>query len=277
MNFDPLSQDPEPDPEYPATMAPVTIESGGEQIIGVIFEAQGKGPHPVIVLLHGFPGNEKNYDLAHAFRRGGSNVLIFHYRGSWGSQGSFSFTHVLEDVCSALRFVRSKSSCELYRINPRKIALVGHSMGGFAALMTAATDLDIQLIVSVAGVNMGYFIENILGNNQAVEVATRFFEESLPPLRGTSPEKLMQEAVLNAESWNVLKYTRTLCDRSLLLIGGSRDEIAPIEIHHQPLVQALQNENARDLCDIVLDADHSFSDKRITLTRKILSWLEYHW
>lgn len=273
MKFDPITDDPIPDTEYPATLAPVTFQSKGDQIIGVLLQAQGKGPHPTIVLLHGFPGNERNFDLAHVFRRGGWNVLVFHYRGSWGSGGFYSFAHVLEDVFSALTFLRG--SGKQYRVNPHKIVLIGHSMGGFAALMTAVADSSIQSVVSIAGFNIGYFVQSILTDNEVREGAINFFQERLPPLQ-TSPEKLISEALTNAESWNLLNYVKGFRDRSLLLIGGSRDETAPIQMHHQPLVHALKNENVQDLSDVVLDADHSFSDKRITLARIVLSWLEHH-
>jgi hypothetical protein len=32
----------------------------------VIYIASGAGPHPTVLMLHGFPGNEKNLDLAHS-------------------------------------------------------------------------------------------------------------------------------------------------------------------------------------------------------------------
>ena len=68
------------------------------------------------ILLHGFPGNERNLDLAQALRRAGWNAVFFHYRGSWGSDGDFSFGHVLEDVaavvarCATPAFAESTAS-----------------------------------------------------------------------------------------------------------------------------------------------------------------------
>lgn len=59
---------------------------------GLIYIASGAGPHPTVILLHGYPGNEKNLDLAQSLRREGWNVLFFHYRGAWGSEGEFSLT-----------------------------------------------------------------------------------------------------------------------------------------------------------------------------------------
>jgi pimeloyl-ACP methyl ester carboxylesterase len=274
VNFDPVAHDLVPDRTYPAALTHVTFESKGNRLIGVMFQAQGKGPHPAIVLLHGFPGYERNLDLAHIFRRAGWNVLVFHYRGAWSSQGRFSFTHVLEDVGEALTFLRTDDSCELYRSDPHRIVVVGHSLGGFAALMTAASDPCVGSAASIAGVNIGYFAQSIRGNASAVEEAVRFFEESLLPLRGTSSKELLHEAFANAESWNLLNYVDLLSECSLLLIGGSRDQTAPVSMHHHPLVNALGT--SKNLTDIVLDADHSFSDKRVTLARTLLLWLEQH-
>ncbi|MCK5087321.1 MAG: alpha/beta hydrolase, partial [Melioribacteraceae bacterium] len=89
--YNPVTQDPKfSDDDYPATMQPIIINNNGEKLLGTFFVAGGKGPHPTVLLLHGFPGNEVNYDLAHSLRRFGCNVVVFHYRGSWGSSGCFT-------------------------------------------------------------------------------------------------------------------------------------------------------------------------------------------
>ena len=58
--------------------------------MGLFLLASGTQPHPTVILLHGFPGYEQNIDLAQSLRRDGWNVLAMHYRGAWGSQGTFS-------------------------------------------------------------------------------------------------------------------------------------------------------------------------------------------
>ena len=60
-------------------------------------------------------GNEQNLDLAQSVRRAGWNVLTFHYRGSWGSEGAFSFGHALEDADSAIAFLRDLAHAKQYR------------------------------------------------------------------------------------------------------------------------------------------------------------------
>ena len=274
MTFDPVANDPATvDREYPATMAALTIESHGKQCIGVMLIAQGSGPHPTILLLHGFPGNERNFDLAQVFRRAGWNVLVFHYRGSWGSQGSYSFTHVLEDVRAALAFLRAESSEELYRVDTGSIVLVGHSMGGFAALLTAAHDPLVRAVASIAGCNCASLAEALQGDQGAREEASLSFKEALSRLQGTTAEALAQEMIQFGQSWDLIEHVATLVDRSVLLVAGSRDEVLA-DVHHTPLVRTLQDDGAKDLTHVILDADHSFSDKRIALARVVLSWLE---
>jgi uncharacterized protein len=56
---DAVVSDPQGDPAYPATMAWPDIPSHGAKLYSVIYIASGAGPHPTVLLLHGFPGNEK--------------------------------------------------------------------------------------------------------------------------------------------------------------------------------------------------------------------------
>src|SRR5580704_5435361 len=72
-----LSQDPPPDKSYPAAMESFQIPSHGAMLNTLVYIAEGAGPHPVVLLLHGFPGNEKNLDLAQAIRRDGWDVVYF--------------------------------------------------------------------------------------------------------------------------------------------------------------------------------------------------------
>src|SRR4051812_45063848 len=79
-----------------ASMVTMQIPSHGSPMNGLVYVAAGAGPHPVVILLHGFPGNERNLDLAQDMRRAGWDVLFFNYRGSWGTPGDFSFSHSME-------------------------------------------------------------------------------------------------------------------------------------------------------------------------------------
>jgi hypothetical protein len=50
---------------------PLHIPTHGVAINGLAYLPSGPGAHPVLLICHGLPGNEKNLDLAQAVRRAG--------------------------------------------------------------------------------------------------------------------------------------------------------------------------------------------------------------
>ena len=93
-----LFVDPPRHPTHPARNRQLVIPSGpvrpelgrSAEMNALFFLAAGEGPKPTMLLLHGLPGNARNFDLAQAVRRAGWNVLTFPYRGAWASEGTFS-------------------------------------------------------------------------------------------------------------------------------------------------------------------------------------------
>lgn len=75
------------------------------RLLSTLYTAGGDGPHPTVLLLHGIPGCERNFDLAQALRRAGFHVMTFHYSGSWGSDGAYSLKNDLEDANTVLDFI----------------------------------------------------------------------------------------------------------------------------------------------------------------------------
>ena len=141
------------DTSNPLAIVELGFDSYGDRLNGILYQANGAGPHPTVILLHGYPGNEKNLDLAQSMRRAGFNVLFFHYRGAWGSGGDFSFTHVVEDVGSAADYLRNNAN--EYRVDPDRLLMIGHSMGGFAALQGAARDKAVTCVAGIAPADVG--------------------------------------------------------------------------------------------------------------------------
>src|SRR6266700_5064583 len=150
-----IASDPAPDKGSPAAIETLQLPSHGSALNALVYIAAGAGPHPVVVLLHGFPGNEKNLDLAQAMRRAGWTVLYFNYRGSWGSPGDFYFTHTMEDTQAAIAFLRDPATAKKLRVDPDHIVLVGHSMGGFMATYGGAEDTKIQAVGIISAANLG--------------------------------------------------------------------------------------------------------------------------
>ena len=101
----------------PASIVELTIVSNGDRMSGLAYLAAGKAPHPTILLLHGYPGNEKNLDVAQAMRSKGWNVVFFHYRGAWGSEGEFSIVNAEQDVQNVLQYINDDSNAQRLRID----------------------------------------------------------------------------------------------------------------------------------------------------------------
>ena len=257
---------------YPPTLADVRIPSSGARMNGALYLAQGKGPHPTVLVLHGFPGTEKNADLAQVVRRAGFNALIFHYRGAWGSEGNYSLSHVLEDVAAALRWLRQPAVADSYRVNTRRLILVGHSLGGFAALHGAVADSEVRAVAALAPGDFGRRGER-LKDPEAFAASVRRLEPQLGALRGTSGQVLAQDMVNHATEWQLERYAHVLAGKRVLLVAATRDAVVPLGEVYEPLGAALRQEGARHLTAATLDADHGFSNSRVRLARLLVRWL----
>src|ERR1044072_3387211 len=85
-----------------ARMEVLHIPSGGVEINGLAYIPSGAGTHPTVVICHGWPGNEKNLDLAQAVRRVGWTAVTFNYRGSWGRPGECHFAQLPADAAAGM-------------------------------------------------------------------------------------------------------------------------------------------------------------------------------
>ncbi len=127
-----ILKDIQADAVSPASQKELQIPSAGSLLQGVLYKANGAQKHPTLLILKGYPGNEKNIDLAQVVRARGWNVIYFDYRGSWGSQGQFSFANCVEDVVNVVTFCIKYA--DSLQVDTAAISLFGHSMGGWVCL-----------------------------------------------------------------------------------------------------------------------------------------------
>ncbi len=130
------------------------IPVGDTTVNGLAYIPAGAGPHPTLVLMHGLPGNEKNLDLAQAVRRACWIVVTFNYRGSWGSPGRFSFQGNLEDALAVLAYVRDPAEAARLQVDPHRLVLAGHSMGGWVTALTATRDPGLLGVALISAADM---------------------------------------------------------------------------------------------------------------------------
>lgn len=257
-------------PSIPASISELTIISNGKRMPGLIYQAAGEGPHPTAIMLHGYPGNEKNLDTAQALRKAGWNALFFHYRGAWGSEGEFSFTGSEQDVQAAINYAQSSDNAQRLRINPSKISLVGHSMGGHMAVAGMLDNPSVTCAVAHDGANMGARGKGLFSDEQSVKLWTDY-SDTLFMLNGWSGKKAIVEMGQYGTQLDLIPRAKHLNQRPVLLVAADT-VVIPIDVHIKPLHEAL-NEHSNKAFYELIDDDHSFSNSRDRLITTTLNFL----
>lgn len=260
--------DPPADAAHPAKMVEARIDSHGSAMNAVVYVPAGAGPHPALLLLHGYPGNEQNLDLAQAARRQGWVVLTLHYRGSWGSEGNFSFAHVVEDAEAAHDWLVAPAQRERLRIDPARVVVAGHSMGGFAATLAAAARPGVAGVLLLDAWNPGLGAKTLPAGVDEAAVAA-FLARNMAPLSGTSGAALAAEYLASKDRFDLTAYAGQLATRPVLSLVATRGLAA----ENKALTAAMQAASPARFEVQEWPTDHSFSDARIRLIATSLDWL----
>lgn len=267
----------EPNRVYPAAMAEITIPSGGVRLNALAYLAAGAGPHPVVVFLHGFPGNERNLDLAQAVRRAGYSAIYFNYRGSWGTGGTFSMQNSLDDVAAVLAWVRDPGIAAEHRLDPSRIAVVGHSFGGMLALTSVEQEPVEVCVAALAAANLGWLAGQLSERPMDRAGLAEALRATTDPISGpvrASAEDLVGEMTEHAHRLDYLQQAPALKNRALLLAAATRDNLfAGVEMHSR-LAHAIAAAGGRAARTITYEDDHSFSTHRQELAEALVNWLE---
>jgi len=245
------------------------VESHGDKIFGRVLvpaELTEGERTPAVLLMHGYPGLERNMDIPYAFRRAGIATAYFSYRGVWGGKGTYNFTHLIEDVETMLDYLRDNA--EKLRIDPERIYLVGHSMGGFATLNAIARGAKVRGAVVLAPCDMGM---------RCIDEPERFATMMLTPKSGyfnlASETDLADDMIAHAAE---RRFT-ALADKipqelPLYFIGGTKDTTVPPEQHIMPLFELLKARGMDVSYESVADG-HAFTSHRIWLIRTIFKYI----
>ncbi|CAN5669029.1 hypothetical protein BH10ACI4_BH10ACI4_34850 [soil metagenome] len=271
-----LASDPVADKAAPAALESFQLPSHGALLNAFVYVAAGARPHPTVMLLHGFPGNEKNLDIAQTLRRAGYNVLYFDYRGSWGSPGDFSFSHSMEDTEAAISYLRAPANAAKLRVDPNSLILAGHSMGGMISAVTAAhfaTDPGIRGVVLISAANMAGrvlpAVQSGHGDQALIPVSKALASQGMAPLAGCTPESLAKELIANAAAWDIPSLAPKLTARPMLIVSSDDGNTPAAEA----LAANLKKLGDTTVTSIHLATDHSYSDHRIALQQAILNFL----
>jgi len=250
------------DNSSPAGFIELAIASGTSTMQGFIYKANGAQKHPTLLLLHGFPGNERNLDLAQVVRAHGWNVIYFNYRGSWGSQGKFSFKNCVEDVVNVVGFCKKYQ--DSLQIDTSNIVLFGHSMGGWVCL---------KALQKLPNVKKGFALStwNIYGDFKNVKTKQQI-NDKVKAEGGdifvlNTPTKVIFESVVNEPNYfNLANDARALSDKQIIML----DEHS----YNKEIAASIKNSNKSYFDYEVWQTDHPFTNKRISLMNMVLAFLD---
>jgi len=115
--------------------------TNSDRVLDLTLPNTGNGPFPLVIFVHGgmFTGGSKTEVSSTAFNKatekGYALVSIDHRLASDSQVG---FPSGLEDILTAIRFLRSKANENNFCLDPNKFAMTGFSAGGYHAGMVAA-------------------------------------------------------------------------------------------------------------------------------------------
>ena len=265
--------DPPRDVAHPARNQQLLVPSDGMGMNALFLLAAGEGPKPTLILLHGLPGNEQNLDLAQAVRRAGWNVLTLHYRGSWGSPGTFSIANVLEDTDAAVAFLRSPGVAGKYGIDLDRLVIGGHSLGGFAATMHAKDDSRLLGVVLLDPADFGTWGEVARKASPEQRTAAKAdFDDLGNSLVGADAESLISEIERAPTGWVLASAAPALRRQPLLAIGATEGNAETTSALAES-VRAGSHTTAT-VTSLTFQTDHSFADHRVALAGAVVAWLD---
>ncbi len=232
----------------------VKFRVGSQWRVGGLYSPRAPGRRPAVLFLHGFPGVQKNEDIAAELCRRGAVGFVPHFGGGWGSAGLFSVTGMLADAQAALRLLRR------YRhVDGGRAAVVGLSLGGWAALRLAGAGPLSAVAVMAPAVWPGPPAAALSEARRGARVL------NMPPFSRVASDYARAMQAPPPED-----YLGRIAPAPLLLVQGLDDTVVPPAATRR--VWALAAE-PKELVELSGEA-HEFQKDRAGAVALVAGWLE---
>jgi dienelactone hydrolase len=226
----------------------VTVSAGEFPLPGTLAIPNGRGPHPAVVLVHGSGPNDEDETVGAnkpfrdlAWGLASRDIAVLRYvkrtkehptarpRGEWTLEAE-----TIDDALAAARLLRERRE-----IDPQRVFVLGHSLGGMAAPYIAARDDKLGGIIIMAGNARSVldliedqieYLAKLDGDYSDEERAkVEELKKALAAIRAGKPEEVT-EPILNVPSkaWARLHKrdpagVAAKLDLPILIIHGGRD------------------------------------------------------
>jgi uncharacterized protein len=267
----------------------VTFEHQGTRLTGVFRRPAGDRPHGAVAFVDGSGPAERDGwdDEAEALAAAGFASLAWDKPGCGGSGGDWRDQSLHDRAAEALAAVACLAAQE--GVDPRRIALLGASQGGWVGPLAASRSDEVAAVVSLSGPGVSpyaqeaYRVEHMLrdaGAEDQVADALAFFHQRADRLRrGDDLEQVLADQLIHRDApWypvlgddgvvehlafmaRIYDYDpvpaleRVTCP--LLAIWGQRDIYVPVAASVERFAAALGRAgNGSFRLEVVPDADH---------------------
>lgn len=258
--YDPLSQDPVIKDGILPGIKNIMVNSGNSNLNVLQYYPTGKGPHPTLILLHGYPGMPGNVDIATTLSRAGWNVIFFRYRGSWGMPGEFSFQNCVEDAVNVVNYF--KDNAKTLNVDTSQIALFGHSMGGWVSLK-AATRLP--YVKKVFALSTWDIYSTVVDEKTKGTLENSYKEaDNYTMLKIASGKLLYEPALRDSAAFILSNDGAKLANKKIFFLDEHNE--------NRYIVDSFKKYSPNIKYE-VWKSDHSFTYTRVAMLRKILSFI----
>ena len=233
----------------------------GEKLDYAYHSAQGDCPFTVII-GHGVTAN-MNRPFVEALAKGlamaGIPTLRFSFSGNGDSEGRF------EDSCVSKEVEDLGAVIDVVKAQGRRVAYVGHSMGGAVGVKRSAADDRIELLVSLAGmVHTAKFAEVEFGE-ETPGSGFMWGKEDCPLSQAFVDDMNQIGSVLELGAQIKVPW---------LLVHGTVDDVVSIAESREIFAQAQDPKELFEIenCDHVFDAETD-PESLPAMVRKVTEWL----
>lgn len=243
----------------PSSLADLIPGKRGK-IFSTTYVPAGKGPHPVVLMCHGIPGNEKLLDFGMALQAAGFCAISFHYSGSWGSEGDYSVKNCFEDASSVVDFILANKRS---LFSSSAVFILGHSLGGLVACHIMDKRKEIKAGTIIMPYNIAQTVRDVKTSSKLRKKWEKIYENDFDHwLRNFSLEELRQEASAGLEPFDLASYGAALAKKPLLTIESKVDEFLDKQTNMKVLREEIEKEPNNKMEKVDIYTDHGMNMNR---------------